>query len=108
MWQAGTDQAGVDLILAGGKGTGTGTGGVVNLQAASPAAGTGSAQNALTTMREKYGQVIIPEALSERAAVRKAIALRRPVWVSTRGSGHLKAAQEWRAACTAILARLDI
>jgi chromosome partitioning protein len=66
------------------------------------------AQNALTTMREKYGQVIIPEALSERAAVRKAIALRRPVWVSTRGSGHLKAAQEWRAACTAILARLDI
>jgi len=66
------------------------------------------AQNALTSMREKYGQVIIPEALAERAAVRKAIALRRPVWVSPRGSGHLKAAQEWRAACAAILARLDI
>jgi len=66
------------------------------------------AQNALTTMREKYGQVIIPEALAERAAVRKAIALRRPVWVNTSGSGHLKAAQEWRAACAAILDRLGI
>jgi chromosome partitioning protein len=66
------------------------------------------AQNALTTLREKYGQVIIPEALAERAAVRKAIALRRPVWVKTSGSSHLKAAQEWRAACAAILDRLGI
>ncbi|MDD5581368.1 MAG: ParA family protein [Methylobacter sp.] len=66
------------------------------------------AQKALATLREKYGQVIIPEALAERAAVRKAIALRRPVWVSTRGSGHLKAAQEWRATCAAILVRLGL
>lgn len=65
------------------------------------------ARNALATMREKYGPIILPEALAERAAVRKAIAQRRPVWVNTRGEGHLKAAHEWRAACAAILSRLD-
>jgi chromosome partitioning protein len=65
------------------------------------------ARNALSAMREKYGPVILPDALPERAAVKKAIAQRRPVWVNTRGEGHLKAAHEWRAACAAILNSLN-
>ncbi|MFA5985586.1 MAG: ParA family protein [Methylococcaceae bacterium] len=65
------------------------------------------ARNALASLREKYGSVILPQALVERAAVRKAIAQRRPIWVNTRGEGHLKAAQEWRLACTDILSRLN-
>jgi chromosome partitioning protein len=65
------------------------------------------AKKALDALREKYGPVILPEALPERAAVRKAIAQRRPVWVNTRGEGHLKAAHEWRAACTTILNQLN-
>lgn len=64
------------------------------------------AKRALASMREKYGAAILTEALPERAPVRKAIAQRRPVWVNTRGEGHLKAAQEWRDACAAILARV--
>jgi len=53
-------------------------------------------------MREKYGQVIIPEALSERAAVRKAIALNVAGFGLVPVVRALKAAQEWRAACRAI------
>lgn len=60
----------------------------------------------LAKLREKYGTAILPEELPERAPVRKAVALRRPVWTSTRGAGHLKAAHEWRAACHSILGRL--
>lgn len=60
----------------------------------------------LAALREQYGAAILPEVLPERAPVRKAIALRRPVWVGTRGDGHLKAAQEWRAACASILGRM--
>ncbi|CAA9890780.1 Plasmid replication protein [Candidatus Methylobacter favarea] len=64
------------------------------------------ARNALASMREKYGPVILPNTLPERAAVRKAIAQRRPVWFRTSGEGHLKAAHEWRAVCEDILKRL--
>lgn len=60
----------------------------------------------LDALRERYGAAILPESLPERAPVRKAIAQRRPVWVNTKGSGHLKAAQEWRAACASILGRM--
>lgn len=60
----------------------------------------------LAALRERYGAAILPEVLPERAPVRKAIAKRRPVWVSTKGEGHLKAAQEWRAACESVLGRL--
>ena len=60
----------------------------------------------LASLRAQYGAAILPEVLPERAPVRKAIALRRPVWVATRGDGHLKAAQEWRAACASILGRM--
>jgi len=61
----------------------------------------------LASLREKYGAVILPVMLTERAPVRKAIAKRRPVWTNTSGEGHLKAAVEWRAACSAILDRLN-
>jgi chromosome partitioning protein len=61
----------------------------------------------LAGLRARYGAAILPEALPERAPVRKAIALRRPVWVATKGQGHLKAAQEWRAACDSILGRVS-
>ncbi len=60
----------------------------------------------LAALRARYGAAILPESLPERAPVRKAIALRRPVWVSTRGEGHLKAAREWRAACESVLGRI--
>jgi chromosome partitioning protein len=63
-------------------------------------------RQALAALRERYGPAILPETLPERAPVRKAIAKRRPVWVATRGDGHLKAAQEWRAACESILRRI--
>lgn len=60
----------------------------------------------LNVLRARYGAAILPESLPERAPVRKAIALRRPVWQSTKGSGHLLAAREWRAACASILGRM--
>lgn len=60
----------------------------------------------LNALRARYGEAILPETLPERFPVRQATANRRPVWVSTRGAGHIKAAQEWRAACESILGRL--
>ncbi len=63
-------------------------------------------REALDSLREQYGAAILPEVLPERAPVRKAIARRRPVWVGTRGEGHLLAANEWRAACDSILGRI--
>jgi len=65
------------------------------------------AKSALATLRNQYGPIILAQALAERAAVRKAIAQRRPVWTNTSGAGHLKAAGEWRAACMDILERLN-
>ncbi len=44
---SGTDIAGMDLIIAGGKGTGTGVGGVVKLQTAVASGSTGSGLNTL-------------------------------------------------------------
>ena len=63
-------------------------------------------RQALSALRERYGAAILPEVLPERAPVRKAIAKRRPVWVATKGEGHLKAAQEWQAACKSVLERM--
>jgi len=60
----------------------------------------------LAALRERYGAAILPEVLPERAPVRKAIARRVPVWTNTKGEGHLKAGNEWRAACEAILSRM--
>ena len=60
----------------------------------------------LDSLRERFGRVILDSMLPERAAVRKAVSLRRPVWTATKGQGHLIAAQEWRAACNEILGRM--
>jgi len=63
-------------------------------------------RQALLALRERYGAAILPDVLPERAPVRKAIAQRRPVWMATKGEGHRKAAQEWRAACESVLGRI--
>lgn len=60
----------------------------------------------LTKLRQEFGATVFTETLPERAPLRKAIALRRPVWVATKGQGHLKAAHEWRAACQSVLSRM--
>jgi chromosome partitioning protein len=60
----------------------------------------------LALLRKRFGEAMLPVALPERAPVRKAIAKRVPVWLGTRGEGHQKAAQEWRAACAHILEKI--
>lgn len=55
-----------------------------------------------------FGPAILPFMLSERASVKQAIMLRRPVWLSTRGASQLAAAKEWRDACEGILVRLGV
>jgi len=60
---------------------------------------------AVLDLREAYGDAILPDELPEREAVRQAVAQRKPVWVSTRGDSHRKAAIEWRAACETIIER---
>jgi len=60
----------------------------------------------LENLRNAYDRAILPETLPERAAVRKAIALRKPVWASVSGEGHKRAANEWRNACNSIIGRL--
>jgi chromosome partitioning protein len=61
---------------------------------------------ALQGLRKKYGSAIISTELAERAAVRKAVARRKPVWQSPNGDGHRKAASEWRSACNYILSKI--
>lgn len=61
---------------------------------------------ALEDLRKQFGSIIVPGMLAERAAVKKAVMNRRPVWKNTKGAGHLAAAQEWRAVCTYILKNL--
>jgi chromosome partitioning protein len=60
----------------------------------------------LVALRAQFGAAIFPEMLAERAAVKQAISRRRPVWVGTKGAGHLVAAKEWKAACKSILVNL--
>lgn len=62
--------------------------------------------DALQVLRARYGAAILPESLPERAPVRKAIAMRRPVWRGTKGQGHMLAGQEWKTACASILGRM--
>jgi chromosome partitioning protein len=63
---------------------------------------------ALDMLRKLYNGAIMPECLPERAAVRKAITSRIPVWVNTSGSSHLKAASEWKTACNSVLSKVII
>jgi chromosome partitioning protein len=62
--------------------------------------------NALESLRAQYGNAILPGRLSERAAVRQAIAARRPVWDSAKTASQKVAAQEWRDMCHTILGKL--
>jgi chromosome partitioning protein len=62
----------------------------------------------LASLRQSYPADIRQEVIAERAAVKKAVARRVPVWTGTKGEGHLKAAQEWRAACESILGSIGI
>ena len=66
-----------------------------------------TANKALASFRQNYAASILAEGLPEREAVRQAVATRRPVWQGTKGAGHLKAAHEWKAACAAILGRVN-
>jgi len=63
-------------------------------------------REALQGLRDQLGSVILPLVLAERVAVKQATMKRRPVWKSTRGAGHAKAAAEWREACNYILGNL--
>lgn len=63
-------------------------------------------RDALADLRSQLGNLILPVILAERVAVKQATMKRRPVWKGTRGSGHLKAAQEWRTAVEFILGNL--
>jgi len=60
----------------------------------------------LVELRRQFGDSILPDMLAERAAVKQAISRRRPVWVATKGAGHLLAAKEWKKACKSILVNL--
>lgn len=57
----------------------------------------------LAKLREELGDMVLPVMLGERASVKQATARRRPVWLGTRGAGHKKAADEWKAATAYIL-----
>ena len=61
---------------------------------------------ALDDLRKQFGPIIVPGMLAERAAVKKAVMNRRPVWKNTKGAGHLAAAREWRSVCSYILGNL--
>lgn len=58
---------------------------------------------AVATLREKYGGAILQGSLPERAAVKAAIARKKPVWANVRGSSHRKAATEWQTMCNQII-----
>ena len=54
------------------------------------------------------GKFILPVILGERAAVKQAIAKRKPVWRGVNGTGHKTAAAEWKAATHKILSSLGV
>jgi chromosome partitioning protein len=62
----------------------------------------------LASLRKTYGSAILPHVLAERAPVKQAVARRVAVWQGTRGDSHMKAGQEWLAACESILAGVGV
>ncbi len=58
---------------------------------------------ALQELQEQLGAYMLPHVLYDRVAISDSLALGRPVWKSTKGESHKKAAQEMRAACEDIL-----
>jgi chromosome partitioning protein len=63
---------------------------------------------ALDNLRAQFGAQILPYNLGERAAVKQSIARHKPVWRGIRGSGHKRAAEEWKAATQYILNSLGV
>lgn len=61
----------------------------------------------LEKLRKIYKNVILEQSLPERAAVRQAIAQRKPVWEGVRGEGHKRAANEWLKACNDIILKIS-
>lgn len=62
----------------------------------------------LAMLRKSYGDAVLTQAtLPARAAVKKAVASRKPVWQSTQGGAHVQAGAEWRAACRLILKKIN-
>ncbi|MDP9897337.1 chromosome partitioning protein [Variovorax boronicumulans] len=57
----------------------------------------------IASMREDYGDYVLPHELTELVAVRQAVNAGVPVWQNPRGSSHEKAANEWRASTAHIL-----
>lgn len=60
----------------------------------------------LADLRQQFGTAIMPEMLTERAAVKQATSRRRPVWFGTKGAGHRAAGVEWKSVCNSILVNL--
>lgn len=60
-------------------------------------------KNALAELRANYGSAILDGSLPERAAVRVAVAQKKPVWDNVRGSSHKAAAEEWLTICSKII-----
>lgn len=61
----------------------------------------------LESLRGRYGKAIMAHMLVERAAVKKSVAARLPVWERVRGVSHRKAANEWLGACDAIITAIS-
>ncbi|MDD2892574.1 MAG: ParA family protein [Halothiobacillaceae bacterium] len=57
----------------------------------------------LESLRTQYGSAILPWVIMERAAVKKSVAQRTPVWNKVRGKTHQRAAEEWLEMCGGIL-----
>jgi chromosome partitioning protein len=60
----------------------------------------------LAALRARYGEAISNHTLTERAAVKKAVAGRLAVWEKVRGVSHKKAAVEWVGACDEVIKKV--
>ncbi|MCG5495679.1 ParA family protein [Ectothiorhodospira variabilis] len=63
-------------------------------------------RDALQQIRAKFGSLVLPISLAERAPVKQAIMLRRPVWHAPRGRSHQQAARDWDAATRLVLSHV--
>lgn len=54
------------------------------------------------------GKFVLPVILSEKAAVKQAIAKGKPVWRGVRGNGHRTAANEWKKATGLVLKNMGV
>lgn len=61
----------------------------------------------LADLREALGDKLLPFTLGPRVAISDAIDSGKPVWHRIRGESALRAAQEMRSVCTAILEKLS-